>query len=111
MALPITQEPVPLAVDPDGVARVGGTRVTLDTVVAAFLDGATAEEIVSQYPALDLADAYAAISYYLRHRSEVDSYLRERAEQAQAVREEAERRLSPEGIRARLLARRRSRGK
>ena len=111
MAFPIAQEPVPLAVDSDGAVRVGGTRVTLDTVVAAFLDGAAAEEIVSQDPSLDLADAYAAISYYLRHRAEVETYLRERAEQAQAVREEAERRLPPEGIRARLLARRRSRGK
>jgi len=110
MAFPIAQEPAPLAADSDGVVRVGGTRVTLDTVVAAFLDGATAEEIVSQYPSLELADAYAAIGYYLRHRSQVESYLRERAEQAQCVRAEAERRFPPDGIRARLLARRHSRG-
>jgi uncharacterized protein (DUF433 family) len=98
-----------LIVDSGGTIRVGGTRVSLDTVVAAFLEGADAEEIVAQYPSLDLADTYAAISYYLRHRSEVDSYLRERAEQAQAVRAEVERRLPPDGIRARLLARRRCR--
>lgn len=110
MAFAVTQEGVPLAVDGRGVVRVGGTRVTLDSVVAAFLEGATAEEIASQYPSLDLADAYAAISYYLRHRSEVDSYLRRRERQAQGVRERTERRCRPEGIRARLLARRRSRG-
>ncbi|MBM4032524.1 MAG: DUF433 domain-containing protein [Planctomycetes bacterium] len=110
MAFPIAQEPVPLAADADGVVRVGGTRVTLDTVVAAFLEGATAEEIVSQYPSLDLADAYAAISYYLRHRCEVEAYLRERAEQAEAARAEAERRFPPDGLRARLLARRQARG-
>ena len=40
--------------------------------MAAFDEGATAEEIVQQYPALSLADAYAAISYYLRHRSDVE---------------------------------------
>lgn len=31
--------------DADGVVRVGGTRVTLDTIVFAFEEGATAEEI------------------------------------------------------------------
>ena len=111
MALSIGQEPVPLTVDADGVVRVGRTRVTLDTVVAAFLEGATAEEIVSQYPALDLADTYAAVSFYLRHRAEVESYLREGEQEAKAVREQAEKRLPPDGIRARLLARRRCEGK
>ena len=42
----ITTEPIPLETDADGVVRVGGTRVTLDTIVAAFTKGATAEEIL-----------------------------------------------------------------
>ncbi len=62
MAFTINTEPVPLLTDKDGVVRVGGTRVTLDTVVAAFKEGATAEEIVQQYPSLELADVYAVIS-------------------------------------------------
>ncbi len=62
MSLVIVDEPIPLETDADGVVRVGGTRVTLDTVVAAFNEGATAEEIVSQYPTLHLADVYAVIS-------------------------------------------------
>lgn len=45
---------VPLTIGEDGVIRIGKTRVTLDTVVYAFQDGATAEEIASQYPSLDL---------------------------------------------------------
>jgi uncharacterized protein (DUF433 family) len=110
MAFSIAPERVPLTVDARGVVRVGGTRVTLDTVVGAFLEGATAEDIVSQYPSVDLADVYAAISYYLRHRSEVASYLEERSRTARTVRERAERRCPPEGLRARLLARR-SRGR
>lgn len=110
MPFAVAQEAVPMAVDAHGVVRVGGTRVTLDTVVAAFLEGAAPEDIASQYPSLDLADTYAAISYYLRHRAEVDSYLRRRQRQARAVRERTERRCPPEGIRARLLARRRTRG-
>jgi uncharacterized protein (DUF433 family) len=106
MAFTIAKEAAPLARDAHGVVRIGGTRVTLDSVVGAFLEGASAEEIVAQYPALDLADAYAAIGYYLRHQAEVDSYLREAERQEQKARERAERRWPPNGIRARLLARR-----
>jgi hypothetical protein len=43
--LTITAKPIPLEAGTDGVVRVGGTRVTLDTVVTAFKQGATAEEI------------------------------------------------------------------
>ena len=85
MAFSITTEPIPLETDSDGVVRVGGTRVTLETVVATFLDGATAEEIARQYPSLNLADVYAVISYYLRHTEEVERYLSERREQAADV--------------------------
>jgi uncharacterized protein (DUF433 family) len=66
MPLAIATEPVSFTVDSDGIAHVGKTRVTLDTVVAAFLEGATAEEIVHQYPTVDLADVYSVIGYYLR---------------------------------------------
>ena len=106
MALVITTTPVPLETNSYGVVHVSGSRVTLDTIVAAFWQGATAEEIVQQYPPLDLADVYAIIGWYLRHRDEVASYLREREEQAAAIRREVERRFPPHGIRERLLARR-----
>jgi hypothetical protein len=45
---------VPLEVKDDGVVWVAGSRVTLDTVIGAFNDGATAEEFVQQYPSLSL---------------------------------------------------------
>jgi uncharacterized protein (DUF433 family) len=67
----------PLRPDHDGVMRVSGTRVTLDTVVHAFNEGHTAEEIVSHFPALGLADVYAVISHYLNNRSAVNQYLQE----------------------------------
>jgi uncharacterized protein (DUF433 family) len=102
----IIADPVPLAADADGVIRVGGTRVTLDTVVTAFREGVSAEAIADQYPTLDLADVYAAIAYYLRHRTDVEDYLARAREQAERVRRENEARFSPEGVRARLLARR-----
>jgi uncharacterized protein (DUF433 family) len=98
--------PVPLEMDADGVARVGGTRVTLDTVVAAFGEGATAEEIVYQYPSLDLGDVYAVIGYYLQQRSDVETYLRQRQQHRDETRQQNEARFDPNGIRDRLLARR-----
>ena len=106
MSLVIVDEPIPLETDADGVVRVGGTRVTLDTVVAAFNEGATAEEIVSQYPTLHLADVYAVISYYLRRRAEVEAYLRQRQQLANEVRKQNEARFDLHGVRDRLLARR-----
>jgi uncharacterized protein (DUF433 family) len=105
MSLAIESTPPPLERDADGVVRVGGTRVTLDSVVGAFHDGATAEEIASQYPSLSLADTYAVIAYYLRHRKESDDYIAARASDAAAVKAEAERRFDPAGVRDRLLAR------
>ena len=109
MSLAIVPERLPLAEDADGVIRVGGTRVTLDTVVGAFNDGGSAEDIVSMYPSLDLADVYAVIGYYLRRRADVDAYLLRREEEAGAVRVENEARFDPHGIRERLLARRAAR--
>ena len=106
MQLVIESEPVPIAAHADGVYRVGNTRVTLDTVVTAFHDGATPEEIVSQYPAIGLDHAYAVISYYLRHQPEVDAYLSARAKASAQARVEIEHAHNPQGLRARLMARR-----
>jgi uncharacterized protein (DUF433 family) len=104
--LVITAEPIPLKADVDGVVRVSGTRVTLDSVVAAFREGATAEEIVLQYPSLDLASVYAVITYYLQRRPQVEAYLRQRQARVDEVQRQNEARFDPQGIRERLLARR-----
>ena len=110
MVLAPTTEIIPLTVDAQGVLRVGNTRVTLDTVLAAFADGATAEEIVQQYPSLHLADVYSVIGYYLRHTPENDVYLQQRLEQREAIRQQNEAHFDPHGVRDRLLARRTSPG-
>lgn len=102
----VDAEPVPLSRDRHGVLRVGLSRVTLDVVVEAFREGATAEEIAHQYPTLELADVYAVISYYLRHQGEVKTYLSRRREEAAAVRQQNEAQVDTVGIRDRLLARR-----
>jgi uncharacterized protein (DUF433 family) len=96
----------PIFIDTDGVARIGKSRVTLDTVVAVFEQGATAEEIACRYPALKLADVYNAIGFYLDHHQEVTVYLYERQQQAQSVRATNEQKFNPQGLRDRLLARR-----
>jgi uncharacterized protein (DUF433 family) len=105
MTLAIALEPTPIKTDPHGVVRVAKTRVTLDTVVTAFLEGCTPEEIKEQYPSLQLPDIYLVIGYYLRHRDEVHTYLTERQSQANVIQQEAEQRFSPIGVRDRLLAR------
>jgi uncharacterized protein (DUF433 family) len=102
----ILPEPVPLSTDADGAVRVGGTRVTLDTVVAAFREGATAETIAEQYPSLQLDQVYTVIGYYIRHQDEVNEYLQRRRQEAERVRQENEARFPSVGIRDRLLARR-----
>lgn len=106
MALAIHTEPIPLETNVDGVVCVAGTRVTLDTVVAAFNEGATAEEIAQQYPSLHLADVYSVISYYLRERSIVDAYLNQRQLEADSLRKQNQTRFDSSEIRDRLLARR-----
>lgn len=103
--LTIQPLPLPLTLNRDGVARVGGTRVTLDTVVRAFTRGATAEEIAQQYPSLALSDVYATISYYLQNRDEVEAYLLKRTKYADMVKRENRKRFDQSGIRERLLAR------
>ena len=98
-------EPIPLSTDADGVIRVAGTRVTLDTVIDTFMTGASPEEIAQDFPVLRLDDVYAVLTYYLRHRAEVDAYLRERRTRAEALRREMETHSPQAGLRDRLLAR------
>ncbi|HEV7377318.1 MAG TPA: DUF433 domain-containing protein [Pyrinomonadaceae bacterium] len=98
---------VPLSMDEAGVLRIDGTRVSLDSIVYAFDEGATPEEIVQSFPTLDLKDVYAVISYYLQNRDEVEKYLSERQVERQELKRELETRFNPNGLRERLLARKR----
>ena len=51
------------------------TRVSLDSVVYAFLRGESPEGIVESFPALTLEQVYGAVSYYLANREALDDYL------------------------------------
>lgn len=108
MALPSTLSPPPLRTDADGVVRIGGTRVPLETVISSFDRGAAAEEIVMRFPTLDLSAVYATITYLLQHRAEVDQYMAARRKEAQRVRAEVETRFDTSELRRKLLARRES---
>lgn len=98
-------ELVPLTTDAEGVIRVGGTRVTLDTVVAAYRRGDTPEQIAQDYSSLQVADIYAVIAYYLRHQDEVAAYLERREQQADAVRQKFQALFPSAGLRERLQSR------
>lgn len=106
MVRSVPTEPPPVAADPNGVLRVGGTRVTLDTVVGAFNAGSTPEKIVLRYDSLRLDDVYLVLGYYLRHRAEVDAYLAARHQRGEERRAEVEAHLPWHNVRERLLRRR-----
>lgn len=59
----------------DGAYWVAGTRVSLDSVVYAFLRGAAPEGIAQSYPVLSLEEVYGAIAFYLANQAEIDAML------------------------------------
>lgn len=107
MSVLIHTDAPPLRPDASGALRVGQSRVLLELVIRAFQDGATPEAIVQRYPTATLADVYAVVAYYLRHRAEVESYLTDREAKSADVQARVE---SHQGdlaeLRQRLLDRR-----
>ena len=73
----------------DGVYTVAGTRVSLDSIVYAFLSGQSAEAIAQAFPVLNLEQVYGAIAYYLAHRDDVDRYLDGRKQDFEVARQAA----------------------
>ena len=61
----------------DGGYWIAGSRVSLDSVVYAFLEGLSPESIVDSFEALTLEQVYGAIAYYLGHRAAIDAYLKQ----------------------------------
>ncbi len=107
---PLHPEPPPLRVDEGGAVRVGNSRISLDLVVEQYENGMTPEDMVRAYDTLALADVYAVVAYYLRHREGVRAYLKRRAEEAEALRAKIEAQ-RPSVSRKELLARRSAREK
>ena len=71
----------------EDVYWVSGTRVALDSIVYAFLEGQTAEGIAQSFPVLTLEQVYGAITFYLANRSDIDAYLRREEEEFEALRQ------------------------
>jgi len=61
----------------DGGYWITGSRISLDSVVYAFLRGASPEGIAHSFPLIGLEDVYGAIAFYLAHQTEIDDYLRQ----------------------------------
>jgi uncharacterized protein (DUF433 family) len=109
MGIIFQAEALPLRQDASGALRIGHSRVLVDLVTRALQDGATPEAIARRYPTVPLADTYAAIAYYLRHREAVEAYLTAREQQAQEMRQRIEpQQGDPASLRGRLLARQQS---
>jgi uncharacterized protein (DUF433 family) len=56
---------------------IAGTRVSLDSVVYAFLEGLSPESIMESFDTLTLEEVYGALAFYLGHRDDIDTYLRQ----------------------------------
>ena len=61
----------------NGGLYVAGTRVSLDSVVIRFQQGASPEKIVQSFPALKLSQVYGAIAYYLENETTIKEYIAE----------------------------------
>ena len=60
---------------------IEGTRISLDSVVYAFLNGKSPESIAQDFPLLSLEQVYGAIAFYLGSRELIDAYLKEGEEE------------------------------
>jgi uncharacterized protein (DUF433 family) len=72
----------------DGYA-VTGSRVSLDSIVYAFVSGESAESIAQAFPVLTLEQVYGAITFYLAHRDEIDRHLEQQRHEFATARETA----------------------
>ena len=106
--LMVHSAPVPVRFSPEGCAYVSDTRVPLETVVFYFNQGSTPEEIVQDFPSLNLVDVYGVLTYYLNDREAADSYLADFRQRFDSVREKVRAKSDTGSIRERLLARRKS---
>ena len=73
----------------DGGYFIDGTRVSLDSVVYAFLRGESPEGIAESFPALTLEQVFGALTFYLANRDTVDEYLSNGKEEFEKLRHEA----------------------
>ena len=73
----MTYPPSPYVEQRNGGLYIAGSRVSLDSVVIRFREGATPEKIVHSFPTLKLSNVYGAIAYYLEHEEMIKEYIAE----------------------------------
>lgn len=73
----------------DGGYWVSDTRVSLDSLVYAFLAGQAAESIAQSFPVLTLEQVYGALTFYLANRPAIDAYLEQSKKDFEAQRQAA----------------------
>jgi uncharacterized protein (DUF433 family) len=56
---------------------IANTRVSLDSVVYAFLEGLSPESIMESFDTLTLEEVYGALAFYLGHRDDIDAYVKQ----------------------------------
>lgn len=95
----------PLTIGDDGTIHVKGSRVTLDVIVHQFKQGATAEQIIEDFPSLNLRDIYGAIYYFLDHEEEVEEYLNKQKDAAAETHKLIESNNDSRALRERIRAR------
>ena len=61
----------------DGNWYVGSGRVEVYSVIAAWQQGFSPEEVRNGFPHLSLAEIYGTILYYLEHQDEMDAFFRQ----------------------------------
>ncbi|SRR5260221_6881750 len=108
MTIVIAPTKPPLSVDVDGVIRINNTRVTLRTVITAYKQGTTPQQIGEQFPTLKLADIFLTIGYYLEHEQEVDQYLNNQEQLAAELQRQSESAFSSTDLYQRLKDAKRS---
>jgi uncharacterized protein (DUF433 family) len=68
---------------------IATTRVSLDSVVYAFLRGESPEGITESFPALSLVQVYGAITFYLANQPTVDAYLEQGRTEFERLRQDS----------------------
>jgi uncharacterized protein (DUF433 family) len=74
----------------DGNWYVGDSRVEVYSVIAAWLQGFSPEEVQTSFPVLSPTEVYGTILYYLEHRDELDAFFRQMDALYQTRKAEAE---------------------
>jgi uncharacterized protein (DUF433 family) len=102
---------VPLTQWENGSIRVGGTRVTFDTVISRFQVGDPPEKIQDSFPSLTLAQVNATIEWYLNHKAEADDYLEQGRRETEKILQRIASTPEHQALRALLYRRIAERGK